>query len=136
MPEGTLHTLSFSNNAYFQDGSVLQLINFMDRQRAIKNKITSLYLDRINCSQTIMFKLCRSVGTFTGLEMLSLSGNHLPYFCVDSLVNTKKLPRVLLLSDTRMDDLSAFHLLSSVLKQKQVRHLDLSKNLMLGFPLY
>jgi hypothetical protein len=97
---------------------MLHVISFMERLKPGQNTLRSLYLERINVSQTIMFKLCKSISSFYGVVELSLSGNHLPYFCIDALVNAKTLPQGLKLSDTRMDDLSAFSLVSRIIKQE------------------
>lgn len=56
-------------------------------------------------------KFCQSVTDFTSLKHLNISGNYLPFFCVDALANSLNLPLTLDLSDTRLDDLSAFHFL-------------------------
>jgi len=63
-----------------------------------------------------MFKLCKAISNFQDLEEISLCGNHLPYFCVDAISSSKNLPKNLILSDTRMDDLSAYHILSKIIK--------------------
>lgn len=89
---------------------MLHLISFMERQKPGFNSIRGLYLENINCSKTILFKLCKAIQNFDGLFEVSLSGNHLPYFCIDALVNSKRLPRGLKLADTNLDDLTAHSL--------------------------
>jgi hypothetical protein len=118
LANGTIFGLSFSHNVYFEDQCLLHLISFMERLKSGPNTLRSLYLERINVSHTILFKLCKSLSNFYGLAELSLAGNHLPYFCIDALVNSKKLPQGLKLSDTRMDDLSAFSLVSRIIRQE------------------
>ena len=88
-------------------------------------------------SHTIMFKLCKSIADFQGLKELNLSGNHLPYFCIDALCNNKRLPAGLRLSDTRLDDLSAYQLTSKLVKSEiGVMQLDISRNPLLSYPFY
>jgi hypothetical protein len=65
----------------------------------------------------MMLKLCQAVCNMSGLRLLNLSGNNLPFFCVDALANSSWLPRILDLSDTRMDDLTAYHLLQILVKR-------------------
>jgi len=95
---------------------MLNVISFLERLKPSANTLRSLYIERVNVSHTIMFKFCKCISNFYGIIEVSLSGNHLPYFCIDALVNAKKLPQGLRLSDTRMDDLSAFSLCSRIIK--------------------
>lgn len=120
---------------------MLNLISFLERLKPGKNAIRSLYVERVNVSHTILFKFCKSISNFAGIIEISLSGNHLPYFCIDALMNAKTLPQGLRLSDTRMDDLSAFGLVSRIIKQgncngEGIRQLDLSRNPLLSYPFY
>jgi hypothetical protein len=92
LANGTIFGLSFSHNVYFEDQCLLHLISFMERLKSGPNTLRSLYLERINVSHTILFKLCKSL--------------------------SKKLPQGLKLSDTRMDDLSAFSLVSRIIRQE------------------
>lgn len=72
------------------------------------------------------------------MRYLSLAGNHLPYFCIDGLLSQETLPDYLDLSDTRMDDLSAYHLVQGLLKREQtvVKEVSLAKNPLLGFAFF
>lgn len=117
---------------------MLILISFLEGQKRERNRIENLCLERINCSTTILFKFCRSLEDFNGLKFLSLAGNHLPYFCVDGLLSQETLPESLNLSDTQLDDLSAYHLVSGLIKRHQceVREINLSQNPLLGFAFF
>jgi hypothetical protein len=73
---------------------------------------------------------------------VSLSGNKLPYFCIDALVNSIHLPQGVRLSDTKIDDLSAYSLVSQIVKSSASKNpigvcqLDLSANPLLSYPFY
>ena len=116
---------------------MLHLISIMENQGK-KNQIRNLHLERVNCSTTCLFKFCRSIEDFKTLSYLSLAGNHLPYFCIDGLLNQERLPEYIDLSDTRMDDLSAHHLLQGLFKRRrcEVKELSLAKNPLLGFAFF
>ena len=71
------------------------------------------------------------------LRELSLSGNHISYFCIESFTNhfrehLKDLD-VLDLSNTKMTDKSGIDLFETVIQDSNVRSLNLSRNPGLGF---
>ena len=69
----------------------------------------------------MMLKLCKCLGG-QSLSFLDLSGNHLPYFCIDALVNQSEgLPQRLDLTNTRLNDLSAYRLISAALNDESRR---------------
>ena len=86
----------------------------------------------------MMFKFCKSIEDFCRLNFLSLEGNHLPYFCIGGLLSQDALPRSINLADTRMDDLTAYHLVSGLIKRKnsEVTEISLARNPLLGFAFF
>ena len=137
MPAGSFEGLSFSHNAYFKDKAMLALIGFLDAQKG-RNAVRNLHVERVNCSSTAMFKFCRSLEDFGSLKFVSLSGNHMPYFCIDGILSQEHLPEYLDLSETNMDDLSALHLVQGLISREkcEVKELSLARNPLLGYQFY
>ena len=96
LPKGSITGLSLSRNPSFNDSCLSQVISFMERQNSRSsqsNTIRGLYLEYLtNCSQHFLFKLCSSIQNFDSLLEISISGNNLPYFCIDALCNSVRLP--------------------------------------------
>ena len=93
-----------------------------------------LNLPRLNCSTAMMLKLCKCFGG-QSLSFLNLSGNYLPYFCIDALVNQSEgLPHKLDLTNTRLNDLSAYRLISAALQDdsRRAQEIILAKNPLLS----
>lgn len=136
-PDGVFNGLSFSHNSYFKDGSLLQVLSFFEKPTK-KNRIKNLHLERVNCSATALFRFCRSVEALPAdLHYINLGGNNIPYFCVDGMLAQKRLPKYLDLSDTRMDDLTAFHLVSGLVKhQHRTVEVSLARNPLLSFAFF
>ena len=65
------------------------------------------------------------------LKELNLSGNHLPFYCIDAIVKNTDMVR-LDVSDCNLDDLSAYHIISKT----NLKEVNLSYNPMLAFAFY
>jgi len=105
---------------------------------AKKNRIKNLHLERINCTTTALFRFCRSLEDLpSDLHYLNLGGNNIPYFCIDGMLAQKRLPKYLDLSDTRMDDLTAFHLVTGLIRNKhRTMEVSLARNPLLSFAFF
>jgi hypothetical protein len=77
---GNLYGLSFSNNQFFKDACLKQLIDILPEYKTLKG----LKLEKITASDSILVKFIDLLPSLS-LKELSLSGNPISFFCFDNL---------------------------------------------------